>query len=76
MAELAASQVVAPLVSLLKEKVYVQLAPGPVQHDGGQGRCEPGGPQEGRGQSSNECGHAKGRERANEEASSRGHLHA
>ena len=37
MAELAASLVVAPLVSLLKEKVCVQLAPGPVQRDGGQG---------------------------------------
>ena len=39
MAELAASLVVAPLVSLLKEKVYVQLAPGPVLRDGGQGEA-------------------------------------
>ena len=39
MAELAASLVVAPLVFLLKEKVYVQLAPGPVQRDGGQGEA-------------------------------------
>ena len=39
MAELAASLVVAPLVSLLKEKVYVQLTPGPVQRDGGQGEA-------------------------------------
>ena len=30
---------VAPLVSLLKEKVYVQLAPGPVLRDGGQGEA-------------------------------------
>jgi len=39
MPELAASLVVASLVSLLKEKVYVQLAPGPVQCDGGQGEA-------------------------------------
>ena len=37
-AELAASLAVAPRVSLLKD-VYVQLAPGPVLRDGGQGEA-------------------------------------